>query len=46
MLGHPQQRVQTVHPLEPEPPPDRLERVEVGLGALRGYSDSSSSSAR
>ena len=36
MLGHPQQRVQTVHPLEPEPPPDRLERVEVGLGALRG----------
>ena len=32
VLGHAERRVEPVHPLEPELPADRLERVEVGLG--------------
>ena len=41
VLGHAQQRVEPVHPVEPELPADRLQRVEVGRPAL--YPSSSSS---
>ena len=43
MLRHAEHRGEPVHPLEAQPPADRLQRIEVGL---RVYSASSSSSAR
>ena len=34
MLRHPERADKPADPAEPEPPPDRLERGEVGLGLL------------